>query len=70
MLWTLVPYTDPRGPFWLFCRSKGISPVDTYQYTNRKDDFSRAPFIVKFSAFDSGEQAQEGITGVESQRSQ
>lgn len=34
-------------------RTKSVSPVAEYQYPNRNNAFSRAPFIVKFSVADS-----------------
>lgn len=32
-----------------------VSVVDTYQYPDPEDTFSREPFVVKFSAPSSGE---------------
>lgn len=36
-------------------RKDAVSVVDTYQYPDPEDTFSREPFVVKFSAPSSGE---------------
>lgn len=36
-------------------RKAAVSVVDTYQYPDPEDAFSREPFVVKFSAPDTGE---------------
>ncbi|XP_054831625.1 deoxyribonuclease-1-like 2 [Eublepharis macularius] len=53
--------SDPLGrekykEMYLFIyRTKSVSPVAQYQYPNKDNAFSRAPFIVKFSVPDSQE---------------
>ncbi|KAL4686327.1 hypothetical protein H8957_005197 [Semnopithecus entellus] len=49
---------DQYKEMYLFVyRKDAVSVVDTYQYPDPEDVFSREPFVVKFSAPGSGEQA-------------
>lgn len=56
----LVGHDEPGVTVPSFCRTDAVSVVDTYQYEDPQDIFSREPFVLRVSAPHSSEQSGAG----------